>query len=88
MAIRFAPSSTKHGITPERSRWVIDHCRCPLYSSGPEEADQVLFLGPDMNGVPLEVLAIELADGDLLVIHAMRMRQKYRDAFAEVMECQ
>jgi len=32
------------------------------------------------------VIGIELADGDLLVIHAMRLRPKYRDAFEQVME--
>jgi hypothetical protein len=32
------------------------------------------------------VMAIELADGDLLVIHAMHLRPKYRDAFERVME--
>jgi hypothetical protein len=50
---------------------------------GPSEL--VLFLGPDANGVPLEVLAIELPAGELLVIHAMRMRRLYRQAYAEVM---
>ena len=45
-----------------------------------------MFLGPDERGVPLEVMGIELADGDLLVIHAMRLRPKYRDAFERVME--
>ena len=49
--------------------------------------DVVIFLGPDEHDVPLEVMGIELADGDLLVIHAMRLRQKYRDAFERVMEC-
>lgn len=42
--------------------------------------------GAIMYGVPLEVMGLELADGDLLVIHAMRLRPKYRDAFERVME--
>lgn len=42
---------------------------------------------PDNRGVPLEVLAIELSDGDLLVIHAMRMRSKCLDDYERVMQC-
>ena len=34
--------------------------------------------------VPLEVAAVEQAGGDLLVIHAMRLRAKYAAAYAEV----
>ena len=39
--------------------------------------DRIVFLGPDPNGVMLEVMAIETNQG-LLIIHAMKMRQKYR----------
>jgi hypothetical protein len=35
--------------------------------------------------VPLEVLAIELAEGDLLVVHAMRLRRRYLDEYRMVM---
>jgi len=31
-------------------------------------------------------MGIELADGNLLVIHAMRLHPKYRAAFEQVME--
>lgn len=86
MPIRFAPSAERHGISPDRARYVVEHCPAPLYSPEPDEEDLVIFLGPDAHGVPLEVMGIELADGDLLVIHAMRLRQKYRDAFERVME--
>jgi hypothetical protein len=43
---------------------------------------------PDPGGVPLEVIGVELAGGDLLVIHVMKLRRKYRDDYAKVMECQ
>ena len=87
MATRFAASASRHGISHARATWVVEHCPCPLYSSDPENEDQLVFLWPDNHGVPLEVLAIELADGDLLVIHAMRMRSQYQDDYARVMEC-
>lgn len=86
MPIRFAPSAGRHGISPERARYVVEHCPAPLYSPEPDEEDLVIFLEPDEQGVPLEVIGIELATGDLLVIHAMRLRSKYRDAFEQVME--
>jgi hypothetical protein len=46
-----------------------------------------MFFGVDPDGVALEVMAIELEDG-LLVIHAMKLRPKYREAFRQVMESQ
>jgi hypothetical protein len=88
MAIRFHSSASRHGISHDRSGYVIEHCACPLYSDEPDEEDLVVFLGPDQRGIPLEVIAIELADGDLLVIHAMKLRRKYLKDYVRVMECQ
>jgi hypothetical protein len=89
MAIEFWPSASKHGISYERARYVVESCMCPLYPPDPDPGDEdlVVFLGPDDRGVPLEVAAIELENGDLLVIHAMRMRQKYAAEYARVMSC-
>lgn len=88
MAVRFHPSATRHAIGRDRSKWVVEHCGCPLYDPDPEAPDRVVFLGPDPNGIPLEVVGLELANGDLLVIHAMRLRAKYRADYERVMECQ
>lgn len=87
MAIRFSRSAARHGIRQNRSRYVVEHCACPLYSADPEREDLVLFLGPDPRGVPLEVVGLELADGGLLVIHAMRLREMHRDDYARVVQC-
>jgi hypothetical protein len=51
----------------------------------PEATGQVIFLGPDQNGVPLEVVAFEDAEGQT-IIHAMRLRQSYRNVYEEVMK--
>jgi len=51
----------------------------------PRQRDAALFLGPDRDGVPLEVLAIELAESDLVVVHAMRLRRRYLDEYRMVM---
>lgn len=53
------------------------------YEGLEKDGDAVLFLGDDWNGVPLEIGAIELDDGDLLVIHAMKLRRKYRGRYEE-----
>jgi hypothetical protein len=42
-----------------------------------------LYLGDDAEGTPLEVMAVELEDGDLLVIHAMALRNRYRAQYEE-----
>jgi hypothetical protein len=88
MAIRLAPSAARHGISRVRARYVVEHCACPLYSEEPADEDLVIYLGLDANGVPLEVMGIELADESLLIVHAMKLRPKYQDAFETVMQCQ
>lgn len=89
MAIEFSPSASRHGIGHARVRHVIASCACPLHPPDGDMSseDLVVFLGPDDRGVPLEVAAIELENGDLFVIHAMRMRQKYAAEYARVMSC-
>jgi len=87
MVIRFHHSAYRHGISRERALFVVEHCRRPLFvvDPDPNEADLVLFLGPDQREVPLEVVGVELRGGDLLVIHAMRVRAKYAALYAREM---
>lgn len=69
---------------------MIDHCglrfRVPPPSGDTDE--RVLYLGDDADGVPLEVMAVELSGGDLYVIHAMPIRAKYRPQYEEVRKWQ
>ena len=88
MAIRFSRSASQHGVSHERSRYVVERCKCPLYPPDPGDEDLVVFLGPDDHGTDLEVIGVELADGNLLIIHAMKMRRRYLHDYAKVMECQ
>jgi hypothetical protein len=39
--------------------------------------ERIVFLGADQTGELLEVMAVETPDG-LLVIHAMKLRQRYQ----------
>ncbi len=84
--IVFRPSASRHGISEDRALFVVIGCIRPLYphESDPNKASVVLFLGPDRNGVPLEVAGIEQESGDLVIIHAMRLRKRYATDYEEV----
>lgn len=45
--------------------------------------DRLLYLGDDGGRVALEVMAVELDSGELYVIHAMEMRERYRARYEE-----
>jgi hypothetical protein len=84
--LEFAPSAARHRIGQDRIRYVIEHCPAPLYApdDDPDRKDQVVFLGSDSAGVPLEIVAIEALDGSLLVIHAMHLRRRSREDYWRV----
>lgn len=86
--VRFARSATKHRISKERILHVIAHCGLafdePAPSSHSEAMDaRLLCLGDDADGMELEVMAVEGSKGELVVIHAMELRAKYRDQYEE-----
>jgi len=89
--IRWARSATKHRISRERSRHVVEHCGLRFEQKPPSGARasadlRLVYLGDDPDGVALEVMAIELEDGSLLVIHAMPLRERYRKEYEEAMK--
>lgn len=75
-------SALKHGVTVERIRHAIRTCGHSL--ENPRSGSQLLFLGPDHNGNPLEVIGLVDADGALMVLHAMPLRRAYRELYQEV----
>jgi hypothetical protein len=79
--IRWARSATKHRISRERSAYVVRTATSilsqPAPGDSPAKSDRLIFLGRDETGTLLEVMAIE-TDRGVLVIHAMRMRARYR----------
>ena len=88
MNLEWARAATKHRISRERSRYVIDHCGLRFEQEPPADArasasPRLVFLGDDADGVALEVMAVELEDESLLVIHAMPLRGRYRDQYEE-----
>ena len=87
-SVRFARSATKHRVSKERIRHVIAHCGLafeePVPSSSAEALDdRLLCLGDDAEGKALEVMVVEGSKGELVVIHAMELRAKYRDQYEE-----
>lgn len=93
MDLKWARSATRHRISRERSRYVIEHCGLrfeqPPPAGAPADADpRLVYLGDDAEGVALEVMAIELEDGSLLVIHAMPLRDRYREQYQEAKKWQ
>jgi hypothetical protein len=86
--VRFARSATRHRISKDRIRHVIDHCTVRFEEAAPagepgSRSIRLVYLGADATGQVLEVMAVELEDGDLLVIHAMPLRNKYRKQYEE-----
>jgi len=56
----------------------IEHGIDNVMSIDDQDDDTRLYLGPARNADLLEVVAIVRNDGSELVIHAMKMRPKYR----------
>jgi hypothetical protein len=83
--IRWARSATRHRIKRSRSQFVIEHCGLIFYVAPPanDQDERLLFLGDDESGIALEVMAVELEGGDLYVIHAMPLRDRYRAEYEE-----
>jgi hypothetical protein len=86
--LRFARSATRHRVSKESILHVIIHCGLhfdePPPASDAGVADpRLLFLGDDADGCPLEVIVVESSDAELVVIHAMPLRNKYKQQYEE-----
>lgn len=86
--IRWARSADKHRVSRRRTRFVIDRCRLRFNEApppdSPDGADpRLVYLGDDLQGRALEVMAVEQEPGSLLVIHSMELRDHYRLDYQE-----
>ena len=68
------PSARKHGLADED----IEHPMRHALAIDDQADDTRLHVGPSRSADLLEVVTIVRDDGSELVIHAMRMRPKYR----------
>jgi hypothetical protein len=86
--ITFARSATKHRISRERSLYVVEHCGIQFverfWNRARSDVDRrVVFFGDDLEGVALEVMAIEKEEDEFMVIHAMDLRNRFRGLYEE-----
>jgi len=77
--VEIHPSARKHGIADED----IEHAMRPALAIDDQADDTRLYLGPARSADLLEVLTIMRDNGSELVIHAMRLRPKYRRLLPE-----
>jgi hypothetical protein len=87
--VRFARAATRHRITKDSIRHVVANHRVHFEETPPtgrpgSRSTRLVYLGEDAQGRALEVMAVEVLDGDLLVIHAMPLRAKYRRQYEEI----
>jgi hypothetical protein len=87
-SVRFARSATKHRVSKESIRHVIAHCGLCFEEPAPAgDADvldsRLVCLGDDADGRAIEVIVVEGSKEELIVIHAMALREKYRDQYEE-----
>jgi hypothetical protein len=88
MNVRFARSATKHRISRESIRHVIEHCGLCFEAPRPVDGAHVfdrrlVCLGDDARGEAIEVIAVEGDRDELIVIHAMALRDRYRSQYEE-----
>jgi hypothetical protein len=87
--VRFARSATRHRISKDSIRHVIANYRVRFEEPPPNtegaraRSTRVVYLGDDDHGRALEVMAVEGKHDDLLVIHAMELRDKYRKRYED-----
>lgn len=68
--MRFTQAARKHRIGRAHVRYVMATTSpAPTYTKKGDPAWE--YIGTDDRGVELEVIAVILADGDLLVVHVM-----------------
>jgi hypothetical protein len=79
--IRWARTATRHRIGRDRSGYVVRTTAAIFREPAPAGSsltdDRLVFLGRDEDGEMLEVMAIEMDTGGLLIIHAMAIRDRY-----------
>lgn len=93
MELSFARSATKHGVSKASARFVIDHAGMWIELPPPRDSfnrrdERLVFFGDDQHGRALEIMAVAVSDDELLVIHAMALRARFRDEYMELRKWQ
>ena len=72
-------SALRHGVTEPDIRHALAHSLGVFDLEPDADPPKVLVIGPDLAGNLLEIVLLDLADDDLLVIHAMPLRTEFHD---------
>jgi hypothetical protein len=70
-------SAFKHGVTIDGIRHAFDNSITVADLDPDGDPPKILMIGPDQSGRLLELIALVLADDELLVIHAMSLRPTF-----------
>jgi hypothetical protein len=82
--IAWARSATRHRIRRRETLFVIQHAGiCFERGRGSRGEPRLFFFGEDDRERPLEVVAFENLEGNLLVVHSMRLRDRFKDDYRE-----
>jgi hypothetical protein len=89
LELEWARSATKHRISRDRTRFVIEHCDVYFREHAPREDSEfprAVFLGDDGEGIGLEVVAAPLMGGGLKVIHSMKVGAGRQERYGEAVK--
>lgn len=88
MGYRIHEAARRHGITDAAMVYVVEHWPDAVLveSTRADRQDVSMFPGTDPSGRELEVGVIDLGTGSPMIIHAMRMRPRYRAVFRALLE--
>lgn len=70
-------SARRHGIADDAIHHVVGHAIVVVDVDERDDPPKLLAIGPDAAGNLLEVIVLELADDQLLAIHAMPLRRTF-----------
>ncbi len=84
--VTWARSAGRHRIPRARTLFVIQQAGvCFEDRTHRKGRSRLYFFGDDEDEQPLEIVAVELEDGNLLVIHSMPMRERVEERYTEAL---
>ena len=72
-------SAFKHGVDIDAIEHAVDHAVVIINLESDSDPPRVLAIGPNLSGIMLEIIWLELAEDRLMVIHAMALRPTFCD---------
>lgn len=86
MGVEFHSSASKHDVAEEDVVHGLSHALVEFDLGDDDSPTRRLVVGPDRAGNLLEIVVLRFDDDREMVIHAMRMRSKYRPLIDELLE--